>query len=425
MLHRPILLAVRTKRVGWILRGGILVFAFGLALLAFRGGVGVSDRDGVEYADFLTHTYYALGLFVLGGLDIGLPRGGPPILRSALWVAYFLAPLITTGALIEGTIRVLRPEWLARQGLRDHVVVVGLGPLGMLFLEALRERDPRVRVLVVDSDLKVKQEDIVRQRFGALCLGGDIRHQATLDELHLGRARAVAFLTSDDLLNLEVAWQVSQTSPDVRVVAHVADIAMRRLVATVTGKPAAHVEIFNSHQVAAEGLHEEHLKRLFEQTDPRDVVVLAGFGRFGQTILEYLQREARGELARAVVVDVAVERQARLFLAQVGGFDHCELKTIEGDLDDPGTWDAVDRATEGLEVHPVYVLGTDDEAVNLRTAIALRALRKEAPIFVRCDHRSAFTAELSNELNFEVLVTEGMLRRMLSDRMGAWINGKR
>jgi hypothetical protein len=155
------------------------------------------------------------------------------------------------------------------------------------------------------------------------------------------------------------------------------------------------------------------------------VVVLAGFGRFGQTILEHLQRAARGEVERAIVVDVAAERRVRLFRAQVPGFDKCDLVTVQGDVDDPATWERVERATEGTEVRPVYLLGTDDDELNLRTAVALRTLHPDARIFVRCVYESSFTTQLSKKLNFEVLAIEVMLRQALAERQNEWTPARR
>ncbi|NQY64031.1 MAG: hypothetical protein HRT38_09930 [Alteromonadaceae bacterium] len=53
---------------------------------------------------------------------------------------------------------------------------------------------------------------------------------------------------------------------------------------------------FNSYQLAASALVKQHLICHFLKTKPKDVVVIAGFGLFGQTILEELQRNATKEI---------------------------------------------------------------------------------------------------------------------------------
>ncbi|HJL16796.1 MAG TPA: NAD-binding protein [Sandaracinaceae bacterium LLY-WYZ-13_1] len=413
---------MRLSRAAWLLRGGLLVLAFSLALVALRAGVGVTDRAGVEGADLLTHVYYSLGLFVLGGLDLGLPQGGPAGARAMLWIAYFLAPLITTSAVLEGAIRLLSPRWLQRRALRGHVVLVGIGRLGLIYLETLRAREPRRQVLVVDADGQRANVEIASERLGAKFLAGDIRNAATLDALAMHRAHAVVLLTDDDLVNLEAGWRIAERTPGLPVVAHVGDIGMRRTVARVDAGEAPRVHVFNSHRIAAERLYQEHLEEHFAATSPQDVLVLAGFGRFGQTILEYLQREAGGEIQRVILVDVAAERQVRLFRAQVPGFEEVELVTVQGDLDDPEVWEEVERAASGYGVEPVFVLGTDDDQLNLRTAIALRSLHgDDTRIFVRCVYESRFTSQLSDQLDFEVLAVEAMLREALDEQQRSWL----
>src|SRR5690606_5791725 len=194
--------AMKLRRGGWILRGALFALTFTVALSAFRLGVGVDARELVG-ASLLTHVYYALGLFVLGGLDLGVPTGGGEEARAMLWAAYFLAPVITTSAVVEGLIRVLRPVWMDRRALRGHVVVVGAGRLGMQFLEVLREREPRARVLLVDMDAHRANVSLAQQRFGVRFLSGDVRTHVTPEALAFDRARAVVLLTDDDLVNLE------------------------------------------------------------------------------------------------------------------------------------------------------------------------------------------------------------------------------
>lgn len=395
-----------------------------MAMVAFESGVGVSDRGGVPEGDLLTHIYYSLGLFVLGGLDLGIPRGGPVFARALLWIAYFAAPVITTSAVLEGAVRLLKPEWLVARMSRDHVILVGVGRLGTLFLEALRDRHPRIPVLAVDLDAHRATVQQAQDRFGARFLPADVRVAATLDSLALEEARAVALLTSDDLVNLEAAWRIAERCPGLRVIAHVADLGMRRMVDRV--EHGRGVSIFNSHRTAARKLYQDHLAEHFKQTDPADVVVLAGFGRFGQTILEYLHAAAGSEIGRAVIVDVAGERQARLFRAQVPGTASIPLSILERNLDDPQSWTELEAILAAHfeaahEVEPVFVIGTDDDQLNLRSAISLRGLHPRARIFVRCTYESAFTSQIAGTMDLELLAVEGMLREALAERQKEWL----
>ena len=72
--------------------GIFLVFL--LAVGAFLSGVGTTGITETQDQQLLSWIYYSGGLFVFGGLDLGSPVGGPLLGRTALWIAYFLAPLI-------------------------------------------------------------------------------------------------------------------------------------------------------------------------------------------------------------------------------------------------------------------------------------------------------------------------------------------
>ena len=44
-----------------------------MGMAGIRAGVELSERPGIPYADPMTQLYYVLGLFVFGGLDLGVP----------------------------------------------------------------------------------------------------------------------------------------------------------------------------------------------------------------------------------------------------------------------------------------------------------------------------------------------------------------
>src|SRR5690606_9869139 len=124
---------------------------------------------------------------------------------------------------------------------------------------------------------------------------------------------------------------------------------------------------------------------------------------------------------RAVIVDSAAGRQTRLFRAQVPGFEDCELVTIEGDVEEPAIWVQVEAAIADAGVRPVYVIATDDDQLNLRTAISLRTADAHTDIFVRTVYESAFSARIAEELAFTVLPVDDLLRRALDEHQRRWL----
>ena len=401
----------RTPRIlVWRLLPVALIFF--APLIAFAAGVDVTERPGLPGAPLPARLYYSLSLFVLGGLDIGTPTGGPTWARNLLWWAYFLAPALTTSALVEGALRVLRPQMLHRLQLRDHIVLAGLGRTGLLYLERLRELEPRRRVVVLDLDPTQPSAQEAAVRFGAIVLPGDITHRPTRAALRLHRAAALVLLTGDDLANLAAAWDIAHDAPDLPIAAHVADLSLKRSVAQLQAESAG-VRVFNSHHIAACELWEQHLQQHFAHTHARDVVVLAGFGRFGQTILEYLCSHAHGELEHVVVLDRNGPALVRQYQGQMGAPEGFQLDVLQADLCDPGVWPRVSKCLDPQAEAPVFVLGVDGDSVNLSAALALRVRYPEARLFVRCFHHTGFTQSLADAHDFDVLGLERMLREAL------------
>lgn len=407
--------------IGWIWRGALAVSAFGLALYAFRSGVVVSDRPEVLGAGILTHVYYSLGLFVLGGLDLGVPVEGPNFARIALWLAYFLAPLVTTGVLVESALRLLRPAWIQRQNLRNHIVVVGVGQLGELFLETLHAGTSAPPVLLVDTQRSERLLVKARDHYGAPYVCADIRNSSTLDMLALSHAKGVALLTGDDLINLEAAWAVLEAEPAMSIVAHIDDIRMKREMDRLMGdSEGQRIHAFNMHHMAAHRLYEQHLAPRFERTSSRDAVVIVGFGRFGQTMLEHLRQEASNDLERVVIVDRTAKNAVAAFNMQTHE-SAFPVDVVDGDAEDPTVWDQLDTLLRDVAHPPVFIFGTDSDSLNLRLAMLLRKRSRGLEIFVRCFHESRFTAQLSRHYRFHVMALEQMMHEALEELQDQWL----
>ncbi|MEM7136455.1 MAG: NAD-binding protein [Myxococcota bacterium] len=406
--------------IGWLWRIALAFSAFGLALYAFRHGVVVSDRPNVVGAGVLTHVYYSLGLFVLGGLDLGVPAAGPAGARIALWAAYFLAPLVTAGVVIESALRVMQPGWIQRQSLKDHIIVVGVGNLGGLFLEGLDGSEHKRRVLLVDTEERKGTLEKARSQFGTPYVCADIRTPTTLQTLSIQRARGLALLTGDDLVNLEAAWAALALAPGLPIVTHIDDMAMKREMDTLMGdSDGQRIRAFNMHHIAADRLYAHHLSHRFRETEGRDVVVLVGFGRFGQTMLEHLRREASDELERVVIIDPNAKHAMATFNMQTKRATF-PISVIEGDAQDPAIWDQLDDLLADVPHPPVFILGTNSDTFNLRGAMLLRKRGRRIEIFVRCFRESGFTTQLASHYRFHIMALEKMMQEAIEEQQRKW-----
>jgi hypothetical protein len=357
------------------------VFAvFLLSLGAFAAGVDTSGVDDMSDLSILAWAYYAAGLFVFGGLDLGVPAGGSAIGRSALWTAYLLA-----------------------------------------HLQAIQRVDPEQQLLLIDAEGDKIADDEMILLEGVHFLRMSLDRPEAFELLQLQHAARMVVIGDNDLLNLEIAWSAKENSPALPVAVHVTDLTLLRPVsrlvrgrAKIEGAQATLPLIFNTHRIAALHLYEHYLHPHFEETGYRDVVVLGGFGRFPQTILELLKVTAADELEHIVIVDKEASKNLRQFSADVS-LESISFSTVDGDLEDPGTWEKVDSLLKSHAATPVYLLASAKEAVNFRAAMMLRRHSAEIRIFARCFQRGSFAESLARENAFELLAFEEVFQHALQD----------
>lgn len=406
-------------RVGLWWRLAVVLLVLALAVTGLAAGVGLSDREGLPQASWLTRLYYSLGLFVFGGLDLGVPEGGPPWARAMLWLAFFAAPAITTSAVLEGLLLIVQPEAWRLRRLRGHVVIGGCGRLALLYLERLRDRHPNLPVVLVERRPENPQSQAVSERPRTLVIYGDVASEAVLDSLRLDKARGVALLTGDDYANLDAASRVCRIRPGLcaHTLVHVSDIRLLRVIERT--EILAEVVKFNSYRTAAQHVVESTLLPHFRLTENiPDTVVLAGFGRFGQTVLDELQQRAAGLFETVVVIDLEASHLVLVFAEQVGFGDGYRHEVIEADVRHPGTWQDVQERIGETSTRPVYVIGCGVDGTNIRTALWLSGELSEAKIVARVFDRSSFTAQISKESGFEIVaMAELLLASMRPDEL--------
>jgi voltage-gated potassium channel Kch len=149
---------------------------------------------------------------------------GPTDVSGAYGVASGLAMLATVGFTAMFTAglvdRLLEPRLLGLLGRttaprRDHVIVVGMGQLGVRLCSQLMALN--VPVVGVERDRSAPFLPLAR-RLGIPVLVGDGTERGVLEKLKLHRCRALAAVGSDDLDNIAVAVAAAAVSPSTRVV---------------------------------------------------------------------------------------------------------------------------------------------------------------------------------------------------------------
>ncbi len=409
-----------------IFRFGGTLAVFVLALYGFAGGADTSNISDLHDKTPLEWVYYAASLFVFGGTDLGTPLPqGPMLPRTALWIAFYLAPLITTTVVADALLSILRARAAHERFLREHVVLVGSGDLALAYLAAVQAVDPERRVLLLEhrADLAFPEFGIEEGARNLTRVRGNVLQDSVLQALALGRAHRAVVIADDDLLNLECAWAIHALNPALPVAAHVADLALLRPVnrmsrARRSADGPRGPSVFSTHRIAALQLYDEQLGAHFENTGARDDVVIAGFGRLGQTFLELLLARGEEEVARVLVVEPGATRAVRQFAADVDT-GSIQVLAVDGALDDPGTWEQVAATLVAGQGASLALLAHADSLLNLRAAMLMRARLPDTRSFVRSFRRTAFADALAQQLDMEVFALEDMLREALRDHYEA------
>jgi Trk K+ transport system NAD-binding subunit len=144
---------------------------------------------------------------------------------------YVLMPMLGLVVFFDGIVRfvyhVLRKdqtgkEWLSAvtRSMSDHVILCGLGNLGVRVMQELLRQGEEVAVLEKNPQAP---HLAVARRAGVPVLIGNGREEGILDDLNVKTARSIILATSDDLANLEMALDARKVNPEIRVVLRMFD----------------------------------------------------------------------------------------------------------------------------------------------------------------------------------------------------------
>jgi Trk K+ transport system NAD-binding subunit len=231
---------------------------------------------------------------------------------------------------------------------------------------------------------------------------GDITHEFFLRQLHVERASKILLLSDNSLRSYEAASILINMVPGIgsRLVIHCARLRFMRAMENT--HVAQCCETFNTYNLAASGLVREQMLAHFRETHDKDVVVIAGFGRFGQTILEELQRHAIEELSTVAIIEQNANRRVMVAEEQMA-FNHGYRREVyDGDISNPDVWRQLSAEIQLKEdgKNSVFVLGTGHEEDNLRTALWIRRKYPRAMVIARSSKESRFAEEVAAEHHF-------------------------
>jgi Trk K+ transport system NAD-binding subunit len=210
-----------------------LVIALGVVLAA-AAVVVFHLTLGLAWVDSLY--FVVTTVTTVGYGDFNLQAAPPAVkLFGCALMGVGSAVLAAAVALVTDTLVELRLErWFGarRRPMRDHVILCGLGHVGIRVAETLCRLDERV--VVIDPAPEPRHVDEAKA-LGLDVLVGDLRNPAVLARAGVASARSVVCASEDDLANLEVALNARNLAPGIRVVLRMFDPNLAKKVGTGFG----------------------------------------------------------------------------------------------------------------------------------------------------------------------------------------------
>lgn len=189
------------------------------AFFAWR--LGLTPLDAVYFVSTILTTV-GFGDYSLRDADPLSKIVGIVTMFGGLFLTALLVGLLTSRLMAR---REARRRGHFRQGLSDHVVVCGLGTLGLRIAEELRRRG--VDVVAIDPGPKPRLLALARGA-GVQVVEGDGTEERALLFAGLPRARALVAATDRDHLNLEIALVARSVSPGIPLTVRLFDAGLGR-----------------------------------------------------------------------------------------------------------------------------------------------------------------------------------------------------
>lgn len=187
----------RRLRLDFIMIPLLLLVLYGSAIVIFRQSLGLNWIDSAYFTTSVVTTV-GFGDFNLQQAPVWVKIFGIVLMFGGIVLVAMFASLLTL-FVVSGAANQLRNEFLAAR-LRGHVVICGLGQVGVAIVEDLRRRN--IPVVAVDPSACDELHRELRLRCPLIV--GDATTPTALARAGIARARALIGCTSNDALNLEI-----------------------------------------------------------------------------------------------------------------------------------------------------------------------------------------------------------------------------
>lgn len=243
--------------------------------------------------------------------------------------------LLVSGTVILRVLDEVRrlPRLLTR---REHVVICGLGQIGLQLLDDLDSAGRAKEVVIVENNPANPWLEYARN-MGATVITGDSTKANTLVEARAAHASEVFVVNGDDGVNLEVVAELGILLEDpkldrmkkrLHVYVHIVDTnfasTLRPYCAALHNSPSMSVRVFNVPRTATAKLVTNQLWP-YVPKDENEVAhfVILGFGAMGQALavqLAQIGHFPNRKRSRFTIADGEISRHSSSFLSRYPRF---------------------------------------------------------------------------------------------------------
>jgi len=371
------------RRWRWGLVATLAVVAFVLGVIGYgdvraNGGELLSFGGSGQGLSLSDRIYYAVLLFKFQTVAV------PPY-SAPLEVARWLAPLTTAYAGFRVIADIFNDRWAryrASHLLRGHVVVCGLGRLGLRIAGA----DWGMPVVAIEHAPSVTDTERCREK-GVLLLAGEATDPVVLGQAGLKRARYLFVVCGDDGTNAEVGLLaralVGDRHPPLECFIPVyderaCDLLQKASIADASRRPV-NLEFFNIYRSGPRALLDSYGATLLtDNGEAAPQVVVVGSQRLALNVLVEatrrwsLEPETRRRL-RCVLIAPEAEARCRELEARYPDLGTvADVVAIASDPSDPEAEDLGLGGVAGYEGPSQVFVCLDDDTAGLRATIRLR-----------------------------------------------------
>lgn len=355
----------------------------------------------------------------------------PPPISWELEVARLLAPAVAAYTAVQALAVVFyeRVQSLRLRVIRDHVVICGLGRMGLLLARGFLQRGNRVAVIEQDEG-----NDFIAlcQEEGMIAVLGNAKDREVLRRTGVDRAKYVFSVCGDDSTNAEVAIHVQELASSrqgrpLTCFVHIVDPQLYHLLREREIAPSAsyRLELLNIFDRGARLLLEEH--PFFRESNGTPVqkphVLVIGLGRMGESLVVHMARKWWSEYIsrygplRISIIDREAKRKVESLCLRYPKLQHaCELVELQMDV----LWPEFEQTgflidSDGhCDVTAIYIC-LDNDSLGLRAGLTLlqRVRGRDIPIVVRMAYETGLALLLRGieSSGFDNLHAFGLIER--------------